>query len=99
MKLVATNVYFRSCKQQREQQCEGSPEASKKFEATSLQKLSDGAMEGESMPRNIIDVWFLSVENGHELMELVSTWCCVLCGRELRNLMLPHHNYVCYLVL
>jgi hypothetical protein len=41
----------------------------------------------------------MSVENGHELMELVATWCCELCGRELRNLMLLDHNYVCYLVL
>ena len=44
------------------------------------------------MPTNVIDVQFLSVENGHELMELVATWCCELCGRELRNLMLPDHN-------
>jgi hypothetical protein len=24
--------------------------------------------------------------------KLVATWCCELCGRELRNLMLPNHN-------
>jgi hypothetical protein len=56
-------------------------------------------MEGESTPINVTDVQFLSVESGHELMELVATWCCELCGRELRNLMLPDHNYVFYLVL
>jgi hypothetical protein len=56
MKLVPTDVYSRSYKRQREQQWEGSPEASKKVEATSPQKLQDGAMEGESTPTNVIDV-------------------------------------------
>ena len=55
MKLVAADVYFRSCKRQREQQWEGSQEARKKLEATSPQKLQDGAMEGESTPTNVID--------------------------------------------
>jgi hypothetical protein len=45
MKLVAVVVYFRSCERQREQQWEGSQEAHKKLEATSPQKLQDGAME------------------------------------------------------
>jgi hypothetical protein len=56
MKLVAADVYFRSCKRQTEQQWEATQEARKKLEATSSQKLQDGAMEGESTPTNVIDV-------------------------------------------
>jgi hypothetical protein len=44
MKLVV-DVYFRSCKRQREQQWEGSQEAHKKLEATSPQKLHDEDMK------------------------------------------------------
>jgi hypothetical protein len=65
MKLVATDVYFRlvavddyfrSFKGQSEQQWEEPQEASKKLEATSSQKVQDGATEAESMPTNIIYV-------------------------------------------
>jgi hypothetical protein len=54
IKLVTTYVFFRSGKQKRDQQWEGSSESNMKFEATTteLQKvkgqLQDGAMEGDS---------------------------------------------------
>ena len=53
MKLVGAHVFFRSAKRKRDQQWEGSSEAT----AAELQKvkgqLQDGAMEGESTPTDV----------------------------------------------
>ena len=53
MKLVGAYVFFRSAKRKRDQQWEGSSEAT----AAELQKvkgqLQDGAMEGESTPTDV----------------------------------------------